>query len=99
MLCCQFLIDGRVQGVGYRNFASFRANEIGLVGWVRNLDDGRVEAMAQGSEQQLKEFAVLLSQGPLRAQVNQVERILVKKALSETSFMVLDDAEAPWQNK
>jgi acylphosphatase len=43
-------VHGRVQGVGMRWWIRARALEIGLVGWARNLDDGRVEVVAEGTE-------------------------------------------------
>ena len=45
--------DGRVQGVGFRFTAQIFASQLQLTGWVRNLDDGRVEAEAQGTEVQV----------------------------------------------
>jgi acylphosphatase len=58
------LVSGRVQGVGFRYFTSQVAREIGLVGWVRNLPDGRVEVLAFGSEDQLADLMEDLAVGP-----------------------------------
>jgi acylphosphatase len=69
----RFLISGKVQGVGYRYFATTVARELRLSGWVRNLPDGRVEALAVGPERQLKRFDSELRIGPLRADVHSVE--------------------------
>lgn len=49
-------ISGTVQGVFYRSTAQKIAQEIGLVGWVRNCSDGTVEAVAQGTKKQLDDF-------------------------------------------
>jgi acylphosphatase len=46
-------VSGRVQGVGYRYFVTDRAREIGLTGYARNLADGSVEVVAEGTEQDL----------------------------------------------
>jgi acylphosphatase len=69
----RYLISGRVQGVGYRYFASTVAREVRLAGWVRNLPDGRVEALAAGPTERLKRFESELRIGPPRAEVTSVE--------------------------
>lgn len=57
------LVDGRVQGVGFRFWTRSRARELGLLGWVRNLADGRVEVVAEGSRRQCGALAASL-RGP-----------------------------------
>ena len=70
-----YLIEGRVQGVGYRWFALRVARETGVEGWVRNLADGRVEVFAMaGDAAALERFAALLLRGPDRADVTNVEQ-------------------------
>lgn len=69
----RYLISGRVQGVGFRNFAQRAAAETGVSGWARNLDDGRVEVHANGSEHQLDEFESRLRSGPRFADVRGFE--------------------------
>jgi acylphosphatase len=69
----RWLISGRVQGVGFRNFVQRAAAALGLRGWVRNLDDGRVEAFAQGTVALLDELQGLLWRGPRWAEVRGVE--------------------------
>jgi acylphosphatase len=69
----KYLISGKVQGVGYRYFALRVARELKLVGWVRNLPDGRVEATASGSLANLRRFDKELRIGPLRAEVDSIE--------------------------
>ena len=56
-----YLISGRVQGVGFRAFTARHATELDLKGWVRNLNDGRVEAVATGPATVLEEFEKLSS--------------------------------------
>lgn len=70
----RYVIRGRVQGVGFRDFTQCRATELGLTGYVRNLADGNVEAVAQGGSAQLDEFAGLLRQGPRGSNVRGVEQ-------------------------
>lgn len=67
------LICGAVQGVGFRYFAERAAREIGVTGWVRNLDDGRVEVRANGTISQLDDFEMRLRKGPPHADVRSVE--------------------------
>lgn len=69
----RYLISGRVQGVGFRNFAYRHASSLALSGWVRNLPDGRVEVVASGSSEALHEFQEFLKAGPRHAQVDSVQ--------------------------
>jgi acylphosphatase len=69
----RWFIRGRVQGVGFRYFAQREAEELGLAGYVRNLDDGRVEVYAIGPEKKLSELAGRLHQGPRWADVRGVD--------------------------
>ena len=48
--------EGTVQGVGFRIAAQTRATSLGLKGWVKNLDDGRVEVLCEGAERKIKAF-------------------------------------------
>jgi len=71
----RWLVSGRVQGVGFRYFAQRRAEELGLTGWARNLDDGRVEVYATGPAERLSDLAAALHMGPRTAEVRGVEEI------------------------
>ncbi|OOF77784.1 acylphosphatase [Rodentibacter caecimuris] len=86
----QFFIYGRVQGVGFRYFTWKEAKKLGIKGFVRNRDDGSVEAIAQGSEEQLKTFEQWLRLGPVTANV---ERVIVSahKEISDEDFSVIRD--------
>lgn len=66
-------ISGKVQGVFYRATAVEVARKLGLAGWVRNLPDGRVEAVAQGDEEQIEEFIRWCRNGPPAARVEDIE--------------------------
>jgi acylphosphatase len=72
-MACKYYVSGRVQGVGYRYFVQRVARELGLRGWARNLEDGRVEVYAVGTERQLENLAGELRVGPARAEVRGVE--------------------------
>jgi acylphosphatase len=74
----RWYVRGRVQGVGYRYFAQAAASELGLVGYARNLDDGRVEVYALGPEDKLSEMAGRLYKGPRMADVRGVEEQLAE---------------------
>jgi acylphosphatase len=68
-------ISGRVQGVGFRASTEGEARRIGrLVGWVKNLPDGRVEAVIQGPRDQVEKLVQWCRKGPASAEVTGVER-------------------------
>lgn len=69
----RYFVRGRVQGVGYRWFVERAAAELGLTGYVRNLDDGRVEVYAAGPAGKLSELSGMLWKGPRWADVRGVE--------------------------
>ena len=71
----RWLISGTVQGVGFRFFVRHKATALGLQGWARNLDDGRVEVYAVGTESQLSDLAAALHLGPAMAEVRSVEQL------------------------
>jgi len=61
------VIGGRVQGVGYRYFARYKADELQIFGWVRNTPEGKVEIEAEGELQNLETFIDWIKIGPSRA--------------------------------
>jgi acylphosphatase len=69
----RYLLGGLVQGVGFRWFGHRHAARLRLRGWAQNLPDGRVEVVAEGSDETLAELELLLRQGPSQAQVDAVE--------------------------
>ncbi len=72
--CRRFVVSGRVQGVFFRAATRNEAQRLGLTGWVRNRDDGTVEVVACGGEQELGKFESWLWQGPPNARVASVTR-------------------------
>jgi acylphosphatase len=70
----RFVVSGLVQGVGFRWFVARHARSLGLTGFARNLADGRVEVVVNGSDETLTALERLLQQGPANAQVARVER-------------------------
>ena len=65
-------VSGRVQGVFFRDHTRRWANSLGITGWVRNLWDGRVEALAEGERKDLEALIAKLKQGPPSAAVEEV---------------------------
>ena len=72
-MCVHVLVSGRVQGVFYRAWAEGTSKELGLKGWVRNLPDGRVEAVFEGGKSSVEKMVGLCEKGPAHAKVEKVE--------------------------
>ena len=66
------IVRGRVQGVFYRSFTCRVARELGLAGYVCNLEDGAVEVWAEGDREKLEQLIVYLKEGPSSARVDKV---------------------------
>lgn len=69
----RILIEGRVQGVGFRWWMVAEARALGLSGWVRNLRDGRVEALAIGPPLTIAQLVGACGRGPAGARVRTVD--------------------------
>ncbi|OLC73222.1 MAG: acylphosphatase [Deltaproteobacteria bacterium 13_1_20CM_2_69_21] len=72
MTRADLLISGRVQGVFYRASAQQEAMRLGLMGEIRNLPDGRVEAVVEGPKERIEEFIEWCKRGPPAAEVEHV---------------------------
>ena len=82
------MISGRVQGVFYRASAQQEAMRLSLVGEIRNLPDGRVEAIVEGPKERIEEFVEWCKRGPPAAEVEEVG-VRWSKALGEfRTFMI-----------
>jgi len=66
-------VSGRVQGVSFRWYTQRQAQELELTGWVRNLWDGRVEAIFEGDEKAVQNAVVWCHQGPPSARVDDID--------------------------
>ena len=84
----RFFISGDVQGVGFRFFAQRAAARHQVVGFVKNLDDGRVEALAEGPAQSVEAFKDDLAAGPRFSSVDHLEEINIEPSGNYTSFRV-----------
>ncbi len=73
MMKVHLLISGRVQGVGFRAAVSRKAKNLDLTGWVRNLKDGRVEIIIEGSEENTKKFIDWVRKGSFLSKVSDVK--------------------------
>ena len=71
-LQARLTITGRVQGVGYRDWAMATGQRLGLTGWVRNRLDGSVEAMVQGTPGNVEAIITRAHRGPPKAEVKSV---------------------------
>ncbi len=74
----QAKIYGKVQGVGYRYFTEKIAKNLNILGYVKNLEDGTVEVVAQGKEEDLQKFIEQLKIGPFLAKVEKIDIIFKK---------------------
>ncbi len=81
-----FLVQGRVQGVGFRWFVHREASELELRGWVRNTEDGDVEVVAAGEPLDLDELRASLKRGPRGSRVDRV----IEHSLLESEAQNLD---------
>lgn len=73
MVRAHVLVSGRVQGVFFRSETGYEARKRGINGWVRNLPDGRVEALFEGEEKNVKEIIEFCRRGPPGARVRNVD--------------------------
>jgi acylphosphatase len=81
-------IEGRVQGVFFRDSTAQMARKVGVAGWVRNLPDGRVEAVFQGEREPCEEALEWVRIGPPSARVSDVEARWEEEQESLTDFRV-----------
>jgi acylphosphatase len=71
-------IEGRVQGVGYRDWMAREARRLGLDGWVRNRPDGSVEALISGAEPAVQTLLTACRRGPAMARVDRIDERLAE---------------------
>jgi acylphosphatase len=83
--CLKIIISGKVQGVFYRIKTKEKAEELNLIGWVKNALNGKVEILAQGDERDLKELIEWCYNGSREARVERVEVEWKEKELERKS--------------
>lgn len=79
---------GRVQGVGFRMFVQQHASELGLTGWVRNMEDGSVEMEIQGDPGKVDKLSVLIREGNYFIKVKELTFEPIEVVPDETRFVV-----------
>ena len=90
------IVQGKVQGVGFRWFVVQHARRLGLGGWVRNRADGAVELFAAGDADALRELENELSRGPDGARVDRVDRLgEIATAEARRPFSIVRDRSSP----
>ena len=91
-----WFVSGRVQGVSFRAFTYESATDLKLVGWVRNLTDGRVEIVAEGPAKDLESLLETVKKGPPGSRVDNVKDADVdaKDKLAD-HFQIRDSARPP----
>ena len=82
------VVDGRVQGVGFRFHCQMNATNLNLTGWVRNMSNGMVEMEVQGTEPTLAIFISLISKGNYFIRVTSVSKKEIPLIDSETKFKI-----------
>lgn len=98
MVMKQIFISGKVQGVSFRYHTYERAERLGIKGWVRNLDDGRVEVVAAApNEETLSQLVEFLKVGPSKAQVEGFEiRDIKDSKVNFENFSIRRDGGPTW---
>ena len=91
-LQARLTITGRVQGVGYRDWATTTARRLGLSGWVRNRTDGAVEALIVGEDNAVGAMIDACRRGPTLAQVDNVDVEPIDLDILPQGFMQLPTA-------
>lgn len=84
----RFVISGDVQGVGFRFFAQRAAARHQVVGYVKNLEDGRVEALVEGPAPQVEAFKHDLATGPRFGRVEHVEELNLDPSGAYSTFRI-----------
>ncbi|MEM7697152.1 MAG: acylphosphatase [Verrucomicrobiota bacterium] len=89
MISRQYLFTGRVQGVGFRYATKQLAKGFDVVGWVKNLDDGRVELQLMGDEEEIDDFISDLHDSPLGHHIQEQEQRSVPPLSEAKGFTIV----------
>ena len=88
MIARKYLISGQVQGVGYRYFAQRSSAKHQVRGYVKNLEDGSVEVLVEGSAKAVEAFRQDLAAGPHHSRVGQIEELVIEPTGLYSTFRI-----------
>lgn len=88
MIRHSLIVDGRVQGVGFRFFSQMAACDLNLTGWVKNLYDGRVEIEVQGTEENVDKFITRIKKGSGFSKVTNITLNNIPLVLNEKKYSI-----------
>ena len=91
MISLQIFFEGNVQGIGFRWSVKQVAKGFDVVGWVRNLADGRVELQASGEEAEVRAFLEAIGESDLRAHIRKQSESILAEAPSIRGFEIRHD--------
>lgn len=86
MIRYYIIVDGSVQGVGFRFFCTMNARTLDLTGWVRNMDNGMVEMEVQGEESSIEKFIRNIKKGNKFIRVDELSQKKIKLLSEERTF-------------
>jgi acylphosphatase len=84
----QYLFEGRVQGVGFRYSTKRLAMGFDVIGWIRNLEDGRVELQVMGDEAEVADFINEIHDSPLGHHIQEQEERIIPPLDGVTGFTI-----------
>lgn len=89
MRSVQIKVYGQVQCVGFRYHVFTIAQQIGLTGWVKNMSDGSVEILVEGTDEQIEVFVPYVKEGPRFARVDELIMIELESVKTTYSFTIM----------
>lgn len=91
MTSLQVFFEGNVQGVGFRWSVKRLAQGFDVVGWVRNLADGRVELQVSGEDEEVRAFVAAIGESELRAHIRKQHESVLEQAPATRGFEIRHD--------
>lgn len=83
------VVDGRVQGVGFRYYCQMNASNLKLTGWVRNMNNGMVEMEVQGNEEVILRFISIINKGNYFIKVTSLSKKVIDIIPNENKFKIV----------